>query len=180
MTRALLMFLGMLAATAQAASPPGPHDFDFLAGEWQVRHRYLRATDTGTQWANAVGTCSHRLFTDSWANLEEHVIDAPGGSYRAVALRSYDVKSREWAIWWLDGRDPAGKIDPPMKGRFEKGVGTFYGELDVNGTRTSVRFIWSRITASSAQWEQAYSSDGGRTWETNWIMQFSRAPAAND
>ena len=175
MKRALLMIACWFAAVTQAASPPGPHDFDFLAGEWQVRHRYLRVTDSGTQWADAVGTCSHRLFTDSWANLEEHVIDAPSGSYRAVALRSYDVKSGQWAIWWLDGRDPARTIDPPMKGRFQDGVGTFYGQIDVNGKSTPVRFIWSRITPRSAQWEQAYSSDGGKTWETNWIMQFSRA-----
>ena len=175
MKRALLMIACWFAAVTQAASPPGLHDFDFLAGEWQVRHRYLRVTDIGTQWADAVGTCSHRLFTGSWANLEEHVIDAPSGSYRAVALRSYDVKSGQWAIWWLDGRDPARTIDPPMKGRFQDGVGTFYGQIGVNGKSTPVRFIWSRITPRSAQWEQAYSSDGGKTWETNWIMQFSRA-----
>jgi hypothetical protein len=35
--------------------------------------------------------------------------------------------------------------------------------------------MWSRITATSAHWEQALSSDGGKTWETNWIMEFQRS-----
>jgi len=76
------------------------------------------------------------------------------------------VGSWQWAIWWVDSRDPHLPMDPPVKGHFENGVGTFYSD----GTR----FIWSQITPTSARWEQAVSKDGGQTWETNWIMEWRR------
>jgi hypothetical protein len=37
-----------------------------------------------------------------------------------------------------------------------------------------VRYTWRRVDARHAQWEQAFSPDGGRSWETNWTMAFTR------
>jgi hypothetical protein len=91
-----------------------------------------------------------------------------------VAPRAYDPKSGLWAIWWIDGRNPSGPLDPPVKGRFVHGVGTFYADDTLRGKPIKVRFIWSHITANSARWEQAYSADGGKTWETNWIQAVHR------
>lgn len=159
---------------APAPAPPDVHDFDFLAGEWNVRHRYLRVKDKSREWVEVPGTVSHRALMGGRANAEEHTIDVPKGPNRAVALRSYDPKALRWHIWWLDGRAP-GVIDPPVQGRFENGVGTFYGDQTIDGKPVRVRFIWSRITATSARWEQAYSNDAGKTWDTNWIMEFTRA-----
>jgi hypothetical protein len=156
-----------------AAKPAGVGDFGFLAGEWRVRHRYLRSKD-GHGWLEAEGTCRHRELTDGWANVDEYLIDAPSRAYRAVALRSFDPVTRQWAIWWLDGRNPAGALDPAVKGRFENDVGTFYSDQTLDRKPIRVRFIWSQITSTSARWEQAYSSDSGGTWATNWIMDFRR------
>ncbi len=155
----------------------GLHDFDFLVGEWDVRHRYLRAATN--EWAETNGTCSNRALMDGWANIEEHLLNAPSGAYHAIGLRAYDPKTGQWAIWWLDGRLPAGALDPPLQGRFENGVGTFYGDDTLDGKSIRTRFIWSHITPISAQWEQAFSPDAGKTWETNWIMEFRREAAAN-
>jgi len=149
-------------------------DFDFLVGDWRVHHRSLRASGTTREWMEANGTTSHRPLFGGSANIEEHTIAAPSGTYRALALRSYDVKTRRWSIWWLDARTPLGQLDPPVQGGFAGGVGTFYGDEKVNGKPVRVRFIWSQITATSARWEQAYSTDAGKTWETNWIMEFRR------
>jgi hypothetical protein len=87
-----------------------------------------------------------------------------------------DLKSGQWAIWWLDGRNPFGDLDPPVKGRFENGVGTFYSDGAIDGKPVRTRFLWSRITPTSAHWEQAYSYDAGKSWDTNWVMEFRRTP----
>jgi hypothetical protein len=158
-----------------AAVESNVHDFDFLRGDWRVHHRFLRAKEDGRKWLDADGTASHRELMAGSGNLEEHTINAPSGAYRAVALRSYDPKTAQWSIWWLDGRTPHGELDPPVQGRFENGVGSFYGRTTINGKQMPVRFVWSQITATSARWEQAYSPDAGKTWETNWTMEFRHA-----
>jgi hypothetical protein len=162
----------------RASSPPAAaavqkSDFDFLRGDWRVRHRYLRVKDGRRDWIEAEGTASCRPLMGGAANVEEHEVQAPSGAYRAVGLRSYDAKASRWSIWWLDGRAPH-ELDAPVVGRFEDGVGTFFGQTTIDGRPTRVRFTWFRVTPTSARWEQAYSSDEGRTWETNWVMEFSR------
>jgi len=88
-------------------------------------------------------------------------------------VRTYDPKTGTWSIWWHDGRNP-GDLDPPVKGRFKDGVGTFYSDDTLRGKPIKVRFTWSGITATAAHWEQAFSGDGGKTWETNWTADFSK------
>jgi hypothetical protein len=151
-------------------------DFDFLIGRWQVHHRRLKERLAGdTSWEEFGGSSALRTLMDGRANVDDNVIDLPGGPYRAVTLRSFDPASKQWAIRWLDGRHPH-QIDVPMVGSFERGVGTFYADELFNGWPIRVRFLWSNITADSCRWEQAFSADAGRTWETNWIMDFTRAP----
>jgi hypothetical protein len=83
--------------------------------------------------------------------------------------------SGQWSIWWLDGRFPLGPLDPPVRGEFKDGVGTFYADDTFNGKPIRIRFIWSHISAATCRWEQAFSSDRGARWETNWTMNFERA-----
>jgi hypothetical protein len=153
----------------------GLHDFDFKAGKWKARHRRLKERLAGsTEWVEFDGTAEHFAVMDGWANVDDNVFNMPGGAYRGVSLRSYDPKSGQWAIWWLDGRNPFGELDPPVKGRFENGVGTFYADDTLRGQKIKVRFTWSHITPLSARWEQAFSPDGGKTWEVNWVTEFER------
>jgi hypothetical protein len=149
-------------------------DFAFLEGDWQVGHRYIRVKPDQQEWVEASGTCDHRELYNGWANVEDYVMNTSAGSYSAVALRSYNPKTSQWTIWWLDGRAPS-EIAEPMQGRFENGVGTFYGPTTVNGKPARMRFIWSGTTSASPHWQQAYSYDDGKTWETVWIMKFQRA-----
>ena len=159
--------------TQDAANVAGSHDFDFQVGEWRVHHRVKRPA-SNDQWLEFDGTCSNRGLMDGSANVEDQRFDKPTGVTHGVALRAYDPKTGQWAIWWIDIRDPLGALDPPAKGRFENGVGTFYSDGTLDGKPIRTRFIWSKITPTSAHWEQAYSSDAGKTWETNWIMEFQR------
>ena len=109
-----------------------------------------------------------------YALVDDNVLEFPPASYRAAGLRSFDAKSGQWSIWWLDSRTPLGPLDPPVRGRFQDGVGTFLADETFNGKPIRVRFTWSKITPTSAHWEQAFSPDGGATWETNWVMDFRR------
>src|ERR1022692_3701240 len=108
-----------------AANLTGLHDFDFFVGEWHVHHRRLkeRLADS-REWLEFDGTSSMRKLMDGWANVDDNVLDMPGGAYRGVSLSAYDPTTGQWAIWWLDGRDPFGDLDPPVKGRFKNGFGT--------------------------------------------------------
>jgi len=154
-------------ARAIAANASGVHDFDFESGRWRVHHRVKKPDGS---WVEYDGTCSNRGLIDGSANVEEHTFDKPNGVTHGIALRAYDATTATWAIWWIDSRNPHAPLDPPVVGRFDGGVGTFYSESA--GSRT--RFVWSHISADSARWEQAVSTDSGKTWATNWIMEFRR------
>jgi hypothetical protein len=161
-------------APTNSTATSGPRDFDFLSGEWRVRHRYLRVQADRRDWVELEGTCRNRALMEGAANLEEHVFNTTAGTSRGLALRAYDPKTARWSIWWLDGRTPTNDLGPPVEGHFDNGVGTFYADVTLDGKPVRTRFIWSNITATSARWEQAYSSDAGKTWETNWVMEFQR------
>ena len=154
--------------------PAGARDFDFAMGEWHVQHRRLRSRLSGcTEWVEFEGFSSTRKILGGYGNVEDNVLELPDGSYRAAALRSYDA-DKGWSIWWLDGRNPSG-MDVPVVGRFVEGVGTFYADDLLDGRPIRVRFTWLARDGDHPQWEQAFSADGGQTWETNWRMEFTRA-----
>ena len=62
-----------------------------------------------------------------------------------------------------------------MRGSFSGNVGQFEGDDTLRGQPIRVRFRWTEIDTPTPKWEQAYSPDGGKTWETNWVMHFTRA-----
>ena len=159
------------------SATPGLHDFDFLVGRWRVRHRKLKVRLANNHdWIEFEGTLSSQPLMGGYSNVDDLVFNVPGAPYRGVALRSYDPSSQQWSIWWLDSRTPLGPLDPPMRAGFKNGVGTFYGDDTLNGKQVLARFIWSDITSTSCHWEQAYSPDGGKTWETNWVQDIRRVP----
>ncbi len=181
-----VMRLSLLAAAAASVSdnanaresapmPPDPvHDFDWLFGSWHVQHRRLKERlMNNTEWVPFDGTCVCQPLMGGAGNVDDNVLNLPEGSYRAVALRAFNAKTKTWAIWWLDGRNPH-SIEVPVQGGFEDGVGTFIADDTLRGKPIKVRFQWSKITRTSARWEQAFSPDGGRTWEVNWMMEFTR------
>jgi len=150
-------------------------DFDFQIGSWQVRHRRLKERLANcTEWEEFDGTSDMRPILGGNGNVEDNLLHIPGGTYRAIALRSYDPAQGIWAIWWLDARSPHA-LDVPVIGRFEDGVGHFYADDTLDGQPIRLRFIWSRTDTSTPRWEQAMSADGGESWEVNWTMDFTRA-----
>jgi hypothetical protein len=154
----------------------GLHNFDFFFGNWRAHHRKLTDRLVGSHnWIEFDGTISVRPLMNGWANVDENIFVIPnGGTYRGVTLRSYDGVTGMWNIWWLDGRSPSAALDPAVKGRFANGIGLFYADDTLRGKPVKVRFTWSHISATTARWEQAFSGDGGKTWETNWVTDFTK------
>jgi hypothetical protein len=151
----------------------GASDFDFLIGDWRVHHRRLKERLAQIQeWQEVEGTSSARKILGGLGNMDENVIAAPSGTYRAVTIRTYDPAKQLWSIWWIDSRYPQQHLDPPVVGRFENGVGTFYADDQFNGKPIRVRYLWTHTP--NPHWEQAFSDDGGKTWETNWTMDFTK------
>jgi hypothetical protein len=166
-------------SSAQPDKIAGPaHDFDFLVGHWRSHHRKLKERLANShEWVEFEGALVMHTLMDGSSNVDDNVFYVPGETYRGVGLRAFDAKSQQWSIWWLDSRTPLGPLDPPVRGSFHNGVGTFYADDTLRGKPVRLRFIWSGITANTCHWEQALSADGGKTWETNWTMEFTRDPA---
>ena len=154
-----------------------PDDFDFIIGDWSVSHRRLNERLCGcSEWTEFQGRSSTRKILGGFGNLEDNILCFPEGDVRAAAVRSYDVATMTWAIWWLDGRAPH-NLDAPVIGSFSENVGEFYATDFLNGKPIKVRFLWHKKSLNNATWEQALSSDSGATWETNWTMEFTRSVA---
>ena len=152
----------------------GARDFDFLYGEWYVHNRRLRRPLSGMlEWYEFDGWTTERPLWNGDANIEEYRAMLPDGMLlRGLALRLYEPATGQWTIHW--SADAAGTLGVPVIGGFRDGVGEFHGADTYEGQPIRVRFYWMSSGPGSARWERAFSSDGGVTWETNWIMTFRR------
>lgn len=153
------------------------HDFDFLHGRWQVTHRRLSERLCGSDdWQTFDGTCSAQPLLSGQGNIDDNLLHLPGGSYHAISLRTHDPRTGRWSIWWLDGRQPH-RLDVPVLGSFEQGVGIFFADDAFDGRAIRVRFRWTDTHTDAPLWEQAFSADDGVSWEVNWTMRFQRLSA---
>jgi hypothetical protein len=151
----------------------GQHDFDFEFGAWKARiSRLTRPLSGSSEWVEYEGTSTVRKIWDGRGNLGELDVQGPAGRITGLSLRLYNPETRQWAISWANARD--GALGPPMYGGFTNGRGEFYNQELFNGRAILVRFLFSEITPTSFQLEQAFSDDGGKTWEPNWVARFTR------
>ncbi len=156
----------------------GRHDFDFEIGRWRAHvktlvHRLSHSSD----WDEFSGTVVTRALPmlEGW-NESEMQVDSPTSRrhIELLAVRLYNPSTHQWAIYGSSIK--TGVFDPPMIGQFRNGRGEFYCQDTLEGRAIFVRFIWQRIDANRTKLEQAYSDDGGKTWETNWIYEGERLP----
>ncbi len=150
----------------------GLGDFDFLVGSWDgIQRRLVKPLAGCTEWDE------FRTTTRSWSvlggagNVDE--LHAPDRGFSGLTVRLLNPATGQWSLHWASSRD-GDLAPPPVVGAFDGGVGLFYCEQDWDGSQITVRYKWFDITAESAHWEQAFSADGGRTWETNWTAVFTR------
>jgi hypothetical protein len=163
--------------TRTAATPTqqrdGQHDFDFEFGAWKIQLKRLVKPLTGsTSWLEYSGTSVVRKVWDGKANLGELEVSGATGRVEGLSLRTYNPQSHQWHIGWVNSAD--GTMGPAMIGAFKNGRGEFFNQESFNGRAIFVRFIFSDITANTFHFEQAFSDDGGKTWEVNWVANFTK------
>ena len=154
---------------AQDASTPrdGQHDFDFEIGTWKTQLSRLRRPLSGsTEWVEYEGTTVVRKVWNGRANLVELDVEGPAGRIEALSLRLYNPETLKWSLNFSNSA--TGTMSPPTIGEFRNGRGEFYNQETFNGRDILVRFFISDITPTSCYFEQAFSDDGGKTWEVNW------------
>jgi hypothetical protein len=150
----------------------GLGDFDFFVGTWDgVQRRLLKPLADSTEWDEfATKTNCWPVFGGA-GNVDEVV--APDRGFSGLTVRLLNPASGQWSLHWASSKD--GKLaPPPVVGEFADGVGLFYCEQEWEGRQIMVRYKWCDMTPQSARWEQAFSDDGGQTWETNWTAVFTR------
>jgi hypothetical protein len=151
----------------------GRVDFDFLMGEWNVYNRRLRERLKGsTEWEEFDGRVLVRPILGGLGNFDEVAFNRITGVGRGATLRLFDIASQQWRIYWADGS--RGALDVPMVGSFVRGRGEFYAQELFESRAIFSRFIWLVVSDDACEWEQAFSPDGGKTWETNWTMDLTR------
>lgn len=161
-------------ATAQAgARRDAQHDFDFEIGTWKTQlKRRLRPLTGSNEWVEYQGTTVVRKVWNGRANLVELDVTGPKGRIEGLSLRLYNPESKQWSLNFSNSA--GGTLSPPTIGGFRDGRGEFYAQETLNGRAILVRFVIHDITPTSCRFEQAFSADGGKSWETNWIATDTR------
>jgi hypothetical protein len=177
----MLLLAGFAAAQSSPPSTPpsdtavhdGQHDFDFEIGTWKTHVKRLQHPLTGSStWAEYDGTSVVRKVLDGRANLIELRVEGTAGRIDGMSLRLYNPQSHQWSLNFSN--IAAGTLSQPTIGEFRNGRGEFYDQETLDGRAILVRFVISDITKDSCHFEQAFSADGGKTWEVNWIATDTR------
>jgi hypothetical protein len=182
----LALGAGAVASAGRAAVQGGPpafpapaqhdgaHDFDFLIGDWKAHVRRLPDRLTGSaKWLEYDGISNHRTLLGSAANFEEFEVDGAAGHLKGQTLRLYSPETKQWSIYLVDV-DKGVLSTPAQVGQFTGPRGEFYAQDVWKGRAVYIRYVWLNLGPKAARMEQAFSADGGRTWEVNWICELSR------
>jgi hypothetical protein len=166
------------APPASSAMRDGQHDFDFSVGTWKTHITRLQKPLSGsTVWNKMEGTKTERKIWNGRAHLEEIEADGPTGHMEGLTLFLYNPQAHQWSQTFASSKN--GTLGNPIIGAFNNGRGELFGQDTFNDKSILVRGTWSDITQDSHRFEQAFSEDGGKTWETNFIALLTREKSAS-
>lgn len=155
------------------AHTDGRNDFDFFIGTWDSTQRKLKQRLAGCdEWDEIPAVSVAYKILDGLGHFDEVALQTPTGRVVGVTVRLFDPQTRLWSIYWSSTAQSG--LGAPMVGRFEDGRGEFYDRETFAGRSIFSRFLWTSSGPDACRWEQAFSPDGGRTWETNWTADFTR------
>jgi ketosteroid isomerase-like protein len=162
-----------VSASEPGTERDGQHDFDFEIGSWKSHiSRRLHPLTGSTTWVEMEASVVIRKVWNGRANLMELVADSPAGHLEELNLRLYNPQSHQWSFNFASSSD--GTMNRPMIGEFQDGRGEFIDQEIFKGKAILVRHVFSDITPDSHHFEQAFSDDGGKTWEPNFVATLTR------
>jgi hypothetical protein len=165
--------IACIGATAVPAARDSSHDFDFAMGTWKTHSSRLLEPLTGSSgWVEMEGVT---VVTPVWGgrgNLAQYEADGPGRRVQLLALRLYDPESGQWNINFATSA--RGTFAGPAYGEFKNGRIDFFDQEPLSRRKILVRFSLWPVDHDTARSEQAFSADGGQTWEVNWITEYKR------
>ena len=156
----------------------GRHDFDFLFGAWQIanRKRVNPLVPGDDEWIE-FDAFSVRAADRRRARERRHAT-ARRTSPTAPASRASRCacSSRRPGSGGSGGhrRPAAGSSTSRSSAASRTSVGRFECDDIIDGVHFRVRYDWHVIDTDTLRWEQSFSFDGRRTWETNWVMDSTR------
>ena len=152
-------------------------DFDFLLGKWKVTNtRLSRWLCDCKSWVAFDSTHLETRLQSGAGNFAMHSYVFNKSIFERTVLRLYDGSSDFWKINRLDTM--SNLMMSPLTGTFWRNKGSFLSKGTIAGTDVLVWVEWTKICKTYASWEQALSSDNGRTWENNWVMEFFKVRSA--
>ena len=158
----------------------GRHAFDFFFGSWEQsnRKRVRPLVDGDDEWVEFESHTEAGPILGGLGNIDTFAApDFPGRpGFEGFSLRLFEPETGLWRIWWASAKS-GGRLDEPVVGRFDGPVGTFECDDTFEGRPIRVRYRWSDVDTEHPRWEQAFSPDGGQTWEVNWMAVFTRRTA---
>lgn len=179
----VLMLLPLRGANAQEqAAPcraPAYRQFDFWLGEWDVVNRQRRPE--GTAWG-VTGRATDRVYAVAGGcGIVEHWRGGTAPGYVVgYSLRAWNPGKQKWDLVLLWPRPEQPRFFS-LDGSFRHGRGDFFrSATDPQGHPVEIRFTFSDVTANSLRWNDGTSRDGGMTWSTTWIMEFTRRDPLDD
>ena len=142
--------------------------FDFWIGTWSVNLRMLQEDltfkDSVTAKAHIYSILNGKAILELWDSEP----------IKGYSLRYYDPKDDQW-ILWLDWPSNNQSIISRLTGEFRHGRGDFMsGFTTSDGQEITQRYSFNDITPFSLRWDDLFSIDGGKTWQKNWRMEFTR------
>jgi len=156
---------------AQPAVRDGSHDFDFIYGKFRMpNHRLVKRLAGSHEWTDFISCTEGTPLAGGIGDMDAFRTNY-WKDFVGITIRTYDPETGLWRLYWFDNRFSHGVIQPPVVGKFNGNVGIFQGPDTFNGKPIIVRFTWTvnpKGSEAVAKWEQAFSPDNGKTWETNW------------
>ena len=161
----IAILFASLSASAQQAPPPctspESREFDFWLGEWDLTY-----TNEGK-----VQHSRNRItkILDGCVILEEFT-GAPGIALDGRSFSMYDTLTKKWKQTWVDNNGTYLDFNAAI---FD-GNKAFVREVEKEGKRIAQRMLFTNVTPASLKWLWQRSDDGGKTWSTQWEIDYKR------